>query len=53
MYFCVCACMKEAVGMFSVSFASKHSSVCVAGVGGATNSEEECQVDCGRGCLAQ
>lgn len=44
----LCACMRvEAICL------CKHACVCEAGAGRATHREEECQVDCGRGCLAQ
>ena len=45
--------MREAASLFSVSFACKHACACEARAGRATDSEEECQVDCGRGCLAR
>lgn len=45
--------MREATVLFSVSFACKHARVCAARAGRATDTEEECQVDCGWGCLAQ
>lgn len=45
--------MREAASLLSVSFACKHACVCEASAGRATDSEEECQVDCGWGCLAR
>lgn len=49
----LCACMREATSLFSVSFACKHACVHEARAGRATDSEEECQVDCDRGCVAR